>query len=119
MSAFDYAETKADVDELIAEFGQTMILRRYDAGGEAYDPTAGGPYDVQVVGAVIDYALGEIDGTRVLATDKKVLVAVGDVTDPPTPAHRLVVSGVEHAIVAVSTLAPAGTVVMWTLQVRR
>jgi len=119
MSAFDYAETKADVDELIAEFGQAITLRRYEAGGEAYDPTAGGPYDVQVVGAVIDYALREIDGTRVLATDKKVLVAVGDATDPPTPAHRLVVSGVEHAIVSVSTLAPAGTVVMWTLQVRR
>ena len=119
MTAFDYAETKADVDELIAEFGQAMILRRYDAGGEAYDPTPGGPYDVQVAGVVTDYTLLEIDGTRVLATDKKVLVAVGDATDPPTPAHRLVVGGVEHAIVDVSTLAPAGAVVMWTLQVRR
>lgn len=119
MTAFDYAETKADVDELIEEFGQAAVLRSFSATGEQYDPTPSAPVDVDVIAVVLDYALREIDGTRVLATDKKALVAVGDITDPPTPAHRLVVAGVEHAIVSVTTLAPAGTVVMWTLQVRR
>jgi len=119
MSTFDYAETKADADELLEEFGQAIILRRYEAGGSPYNPAVGGPYDTDTVGVVLDYGLNEVDGTRVLATDKKVLLAVGSVSDPPTPARKVVIGGVEHAIVSVVTLAPAGTPVMWTLQVRR
>jgi hypothetical protein len=39
MTAFDYAESKADADELIEEFGQTGTLRRTTTSGTSYNPT--------------------------------------------------------------------------------
>jgi hypothetical protein len=117
--AFDYAEAKADADEMIAEFGQTGKLRRPTTTGPAYDPTEGSPSDKACTFVVLGYTNREIDGSRVLASDKKVLLAKGSLAIEPTTSDKLLIGGVVHSIVDVSPLSPGGTVVFYEMQVRR
>lgn len=118
MSGFDYGRSKATADRLIARFGQVGQLQRVTKGGTPYNPTETTSYvDATIV--VLDYDVREIDGSRVLATDKKVLMAKKDLAITPTTSDRLLIGGVAHPIVDVRPLAPGGTVVLWQLQVRK
>jgi len=118
--AFDYARSRSSADRLIANFGQTGTIERPTAStGPAYDPTPGTPASHAVTFAVTDYRNQEIDGVRVLATDKKVLLAKAGLSIEPTTSDKLLIGGVSHSIVRIEPLSPAGTVVMWTLQVRK
>lgn len=118
MAAYDYGRAKATADRMIARFGQAGVLKTFAAGGTSYNPTLT-PTDHDVTVVVQDYMGREVDGTRVLATDKKVMMAKGDLTVEPTPAGKMVIGGVPHSIIAVDTLAPGGVTVMWTLQCRK
>jgi hypothetical protein len=119
VTTFDYAQAKADADELIAYFGQAATLKRPTVGGSAYNPTQGAPTSYDVIVAVLNYDDSEIDGSRVLATDKKVLMARGDLAIDPVTTDRLEIGGVEHWIIApIRTTAPAGIVVLYELQAR-
>lgn len=124
--SFDYARSRASADRLIAKFGRPGTLRRpVAASGPSYDPTPGTPVDFAVTIAVIDYSDYEITGGRVLATDKKVLLAAGGLTEVPTPDHKLLIGTVWHNIIGpdrgrgIKPLAPAGVVVMYELQARK
>jgi len=120
VTAFNYGRPKATADRLIARFGQAGTLRRMLPGsGPAYDPGEPSPDDYAATFAVLDFNGREIDGSRVLATDKKILLANGALAIQPTLSDKLVIGDVEHSIINIETLAPGGTVVMWTLQVRR
>jgi hypothetical protein len=116
---FDYAETKADADELIAEFGQAGTLSRPTSTGPTYNPTAGAPASYPVTFVVTDFDVREIDGARIKATDKKVLLANGALAIEPATSDNLLIGGVSHSIEDVQPLAPGGVTVFWTLQVRR
>lgn len=120
MTAFDYGRTKATADRLIERFGQSGFLRRRTTTGPEYDPTDGDPADHACRFAVTDYEASEIDGSRVLATDKKALLAKGSLSIEPALSDLLVESdGAVYKIVAVKSLKPGSTVVLWELQCRR
>jgi hypothetical protein len=114
----DYLEDVADADEMIAEFGQAGTLRRQTATGPDYNPTVI-TIDHACIFAVLDYANREVDGSRILASDKKVLLARGDLDIVPTLSDELLVGGAAHSILDVQPLAPAGIVVLWTIQIRK
>ena len=117
--AFDYARSAQTSARLLARFGQMGALRRQTAGpGSTYDPGEPTNTDYAVNMAVIKYSDREIDGTRILASDLKVLVAP-EVEIEPLPSDLLVLAdGRTLAIVTVTPLSPAGTVVLWTIQAR-
>lgn len=117
--SFDYATSKATADRLIARFGQSAALLRPVKSGPAYNPTEGEPERHACTVAVLEYTSREIDGTRILATDKKVYLAVGSLTITPGADDALEIGGVKHRIIGVKPLNPAGTVVYYELQVRR
>ena len=120
MSAFDYARSKATAARLLARFGQAATLRRPSTGGTAYNPTQGSPADYPVTIVVTDYETREVDGTRILSTDKKVLLAKGSLSVEPATSDLLIeASGAVYKIVNVQPLNPGGTVVMYTIQARR
>lgn len=120
MTAFNYARPKATADRLITRFGQTGTLRRPTVSGTAYNPTEGVPVEYACLFVITDFAAHEIDGTRVLATDKKVLLAKGDLAVDPLTSDLLVeADGSVYKIIRVEPLQPGDTVVMHTLQVRR
>lgn len=117
-----YAEMAAVADDLIAEFGQLGAIRRTVAPtGPDYDPTPGAEVDYAAFFAVMDYTAREIDGTRVLATDKKALLAVGSLTITPALDDKLVeADGTVYRIVPpLKTLSPSGSPVMFEVQCRR
>lgn len=118
--SFDYARTVATADRMIERFGVAGTLRRRVTTGPEYDPTEGDPVDHACRFVVSDYSAMEIDGTRVLATDKKVMLAKGSLTVEPMLSD-LLDDGVTpvYKLVAIKPLQPGATVVMWELQVRR
>ena len=81
MSTFDYAGLRADVLELLNEFGNPLELARAEDGA-TYDPKAGtfsggGTTNVKGVGVLVGYGNKEIDGTTIRATDRKLLFQGG------------------------------------------
>ena len=120
MSTFDYARAVATADRLIKKFGQAGKVRRPTTTGPGYKPTAGAPDDHDARFAVIKFALKDVDGTRVLVTDKKVYLSAAGLPVVPTASDKLVeADGGELKIVAIEPLKPAGTVVFYEIQARR
>ncbi|KQW79720.1 hypothetical protein [Brevundimonas sp. Root1279] len=134
MSTFNYAASVATANRLIEKFGQDGAIRREGPKtGTAYDPDDGQPQDIPARFVMVGYRSNEIDGTRVRASDKKVLMAPGSFTvepgqeplDPdtntaPTTSDLLVeASGTPWNIVGVDTLRPAETTLLFTLHCRR
>jgi hypothetical protein len=127
--AFDYLESRTDADELIAEFGQAVALRRATDSGPAWEPTQT-TTDYATLAVILDYTAQQRAASNqqagsadnVLMTDRRALVAAGPLVDAGvtniTPPDALVVGGVAVPIVRAVTLAPAGTVVMFDCQLR-
>lgn len=116
-----YEELKADAYALLAELGQDMALVR-PGEGQSYDPVLGRPSNAAdqtfpAKGVIIDYTAQEIDGTVVLAGDRKVILQA---VEQPKPNDRLKV-GTETTwnIVRWTEVAPAGLALIYQLQVRR
>jgi hypothetical protein len=119
VTAFDYSRPTATANRLISRFGQAGYLRRTATSGTAYNPTQGSNTDHLVTFAVIEYEAREIDGARILATDKKVFLAKQSLAIEPLTSDKLLVGGVVHSIMDVKPLSPSGAVVLYELQVRR
>tara|TARA_R110002051_G_scaffold230715_1_gene292710 strand:+ start:755 stop:1123 length:369 start_codon:yes stop_codon:yes gene_type:complete len=122
VTAFNYARPKATADRLLTRFGQLGAVRRPGTPtGPDYDPTPGVDVDHAARFAVLDYEASEIDGSRVLATDKKVILAVGSLTITPALDDKLVeADGTVYRIIPpLKPLSPAGTVVLFEIQCRR
>lgn len=121
MSTFDYARPLATANRLLTKFGQAGAIRRTEiVGGSDFDPGEEIITDHPATFVVTSYAAKDIDGTRILATDKKAMIAPGSLTVEPTPADKLVdADGAVYNIVHVGTIRPAETTLLWVLQVRR
>ena len=116
---FGYARLKSTADRLIASAGQAATLRRPTSTGTAFNPTPGAPVDYAVRVVVEAYRIREVDGTRIRADDLKVLMAKGSLAVEPLTTDRLLIGGVEHAIMDVRPTSPGGAVVMFEIQARR
>ena len=121
MTAFDYTRTLATANRLIERFGQLGAVRRPGTPtGPSYDPTPGTPTYDPARFVITAYEARDVDGTRVLATDKKALVAPGTLPSAPGLADKLVeADGTVWNIVDVETLKPATTALLHTVQVRK
>lgn len=127
MAAFDYERPRTTALRLIARFGGPAVLRSFVKSGPTHDPTLT-PVDQGVTVAVIEYAKNEVDGKRILASDRKALMA-GSFPEPSatdelwigaTLVNGQKVGGVRHAIVdPIDILKPADVAVLYTIQVRK
>lgn len=114
-----FYEEMADVaSDLIEEFGQTGALRRTVNTGTPHNPTQAS-VDHACTLVVSEYKNFEIDGSRVLATDKKVLLSTASLAIEPVLSDKLLIGGVSHSIVRVMPISPGGTTVLWEMQCRR
>jgi hypothetical protein len=120
MSDDFYADMVETAQELIAEFGAAGSIRRQAPGsGPSYDPGEPTTTDYPATLVLTDYKNREIDGQRILSTDRKALVAPGVGVEPTTSDLLVTADGVILTIVNVEVLRPATTTVLYTLQVRR
>ena len=121
MPPFDYARPLATANRLIERYGQVGAVRRTgEATGPSYDPTPGTAVDHPARFVITDFTADEIDGTRILSTDKKGLVAPGSLPIDILPSDLLVEAdgSVWNIVPPVGKLRPATTTLLYTLQVR-
>jgi hypothetical protein len=121
MPAVDYAALLAVANQLIKDAGQDGWLSGVGApGGTTFDPTEGAPFSHPARFVMLDFTTVELRDTRILATDKKVLLAPGTLPIVPTADHALVeADGTPWQIVPpVKTLRPSTITLLYTLQVR-
>lgn len=115
-----YPDLRATAAALLTDKGQQMTLNKRTSG--AYDPGTGGSTVTSeahtVTGAVFDFPAALIDGTLIQQGDKKVLMSALGLTVRPAITDSLTIGGVVHTVVNVKDTSPAGTTVLWTLQVR-
>jgi hypothetical protein len=90
--------------KLMARFGGVATIQRVSTG--VYNPTTGTisetTADTTVRGVVEDVNLGEVNDL-IQATDKRLTIAAADVAVPPTAADRVIISGVVHQVIRVTT----------------
>lgn len=116
----DYAEDAADAAELIAEFGQVGSLSRPVMTGPAHNPTRGTPDTSPATFAVLDIDARQVDGTRIKATDKRVVLSVSGLTLTPALTDTLIeADGSRFSIVVANPFRPAGVTVYHDLVCRR
>lgn len=121
MTAFDYSRPLAAANRMIERYGQlgAVLFPGVPEEGD-FDPDPGEPDSQPANFVIVSFDAKETDGTRVLATDKKALVAPGSMTlDPDNTCLLVEADATTWNIVAVDTLRPAETTLLYTLQVRR
>lgn len=120
-----YTELATVADELLAEFGQAVTIRHRTAG--AYDPATGSvtvtTTDETGRAALFDFGLHQSGtsftaGALIQAGDKQMLLSPVGIT-APKPGDHAIAAGVTWNVSAVKETAPAGTVVIYELLLRR
>jgi len=116
-----YSDMAEVADDLITEFGQSITLKV--SAGTAYDPSTGGvtiTYTDQVGhGCTVDFDKGLIDGEKVRIGDRLVLLSPLGLTEP-TEGDKLVIgSDTWNIVPPVTVTNPAGTPVLYEVQVRK
>lgn len=116
-----YTSLAATAQRLMDRFGQAMTLRR--VVNSAYDTSTGtvtqATTDYAVNGVVQAYKESRVDGSIIRRGDKQVIVAGNALTFAPDPdTDRLLIGGVDHAVVNVEEENPGGLALVYTLQVR-
>lgn len=121
MPTFDYQRPLAAANRMLPRFGQVGAVRRTGAPtGPSYDPTPGAAVDHPATFVITDYANREVDGTRILSTDRKVIMAPGSLSIQPATTDKVIqANGEALNVVNVEVLNPAGTALLFTLQCRR
>lgn len=110
----------ADVTvELLTEFGRSVTLKR--STGNSIDPitgvvTPGVDASVITTGVLKPYPSRMIDGVRILSTDRELTITN---EQTPAPTDKPTMDGEEWAIVGITEMNPAGTVIAYKIQVRR
>jgi len=117
--SFDYTKTREKANSLIVKFGMPLIVRRAQTDSTTpWNPEELSHTDYPGYGVVTEFNRREVDGTLVQTGDKKVLLSAEDLQIAPETSDLVVVDGVEYKIVTINPLSPAGTVVLYELQIR-
>jgi hypothetical protein len=106
---------------LIGRFGQTVTLQNNVAG--EYDPSTGtveGTTQEQQASAVLQDYTGQefLTNTQIQQGDKKLKVAAKGLEWPPSLANKAIVQGTTYSVINVNEINPAGTPLVYELQVR-
>lgn len=113
-----YNEMAATALELLAKFGAPVTLQRVTIG--AYDPATGSASNstsnLTTTGIVRSYASKQIDGERVKVGDKEVVLSN---EQAPLLSDKILVGSVPWSIVNIREVNPAGTVLVYFVQVRK
>jgi len=117
--SFDYSKSAQTALKLLTRFGGEITLSRKT--GDSVDPitgvvAAGTDTSVTTTGLLKPYSDKMIDGTRILTGDKE-LVLSNEQT--PLPSDKPIIDGEEWSIVAIKTIKPFDTVVVFFCQVRK
>ena len=119
-----YSRMQATANRLLKGKGQSIVITRQISG--AYDPATGGATVTTTVqtgtGAVFDYGNKDIDGTLIRQGDKQLLLsavnAAGTLLTAPILDDTVTIGAIVYTIKQVKALSPAGTTVMFDVNLR-
>lgn len=116
MAGFNYTGLKRKVNPLIKKYGMTVKVTRPGAvdrvdGEEVVIP----PTSFDVIGLREEYKPSEIDGTRIVAGDVKFLCQA---VKPVQIGDLISLNGTDYRVVNPNPLQPAGTTMLFQLQLR-
>ena len=105
--------------KLMAKFGGVATIRRVTPG--IYNPTPGTASettaDTAVRGVLEDVNVREVNDL-IQSGDKRLTVAAADVTTAPVTADRVLIGGVTHQIIRVTTIEQDNTAITHELILR-
>ena len=117
--SFDYSKSAATALKLLTKFGGDVTLKR-DTGDSTHPITgaitAGTDASVTTTGLLVNYKNDAIDGTRIMSGDKQLILSneqAVTMTDKPT------INGENWSIVAIETVKPFDTIIIYKVQVRK
>jgi hypothetical protein len=122
--SFNYSGSASSALRMLTSFGQTVTRRTVTVGnyntatGTAAVTTA----DTSRKGVLLEYEASSRYGQNyageslILTGDKRLLL---DATGPVLMSDRFVVQSIEYAVVSIYETNPAGTVVLYDIQLRR
>jgi hypothetical protein len=91
--------------KLMAKFGGEATIRRVTVG--AYDPATGTAAettsDTELRGVLEDVNVREVNDL-IQSGDKRLIVAAADVAATPSTADRVLIGGITHQIIRVTTI---------------
>ena len=120
-----YDELAAEANSLLAEFGQTVTLRKVAIG--AYAPSTGvgaiTNTDHSGPGVMLNYKQRDINGESVMAGDMRMLLSAkctsGAAMPQPATGDQVIVGATTYTVQpSAASTNPAGTAVMYDLQLR-
>ena len=105
--------------KLMAKFGGVVTIRRITAG--VYNPTTGTASEViadtAVRGVLEDINVREVNDL-IQSGDKRLTVAAADVAAVPSTADRVLIGGVTHQVIRVTTIEQDNTAITHELILR-
>ena len=114
-----YAGLQKTAARLLEQFGQAVDFLRTTGGG--IDPVTGQDTTttetLTTVGVLRRFPDDLIDETRILSTDRELVVRATDLT--PVISDKVTVNGEDFTIEEIQTSTPAGTDLVYFVRVRR
>lgn len=117
-----YDRMQQTATKLLDRFGAPAVIHR--TIGEVFDPVTGATApgteeDHETVGVLVKYSDQEIDGTKIRRGDRRLIIAAEPLSIEPTTADRVTANGVQYTIEDAPAANPAGTPIVYYLQVRK
>lgn len=114
-----YSGMQTTATTLLTNYGQNLTFTRETPG--AYDPatgTVGTPTETSYsgYGVVLNYRDAEIDGERILQGDR--MITLQNVSTAPKINDTVPIGSDTYTVLQVKALNPAGTNLVYKLQVR-
>lgn len=119
VGSYDYSRLEATALRLIARFGMAGKLERPTWTGPKHTPVPGEPEVYDAIFVIGSYSSREIDGTRILQTDKKAIIAPSLAVEPKLSDLLNDGEAGRLKIMDVKTIRPAITTLAYIAQVRR
>jgi hypothetical protein len=105
--------------KVIAKFGGEITIRRITAG--VYNPTTGTASesiaDTELRGVLEDVSVREVNDL-IQSGDKRLTVAAADVAAMPSTADRVLIGGITHQVIRVTTIEQDNTAITHELILR-
>jgi hypothetical protein len=105
--------------KLMAKFGGVATIRRVTPG--VYNPTTGTASEVTadtvVRGVMEDVNVREVNDL-IQSGDKRLTIAAADVTTAPVTADRVLIGGITHQVIRVTTIEQDNTAITHELILR-
>jgi hypothetical protein len=106
--------------ELLATYGSTIKIRRKNTTLTS-DPLA--PYETGFTdysrrALVVGYSAEKVDGDRIMASDRRVIMDCKNLAITPRGDDMLILGGIHHGLVQIKPIPTIGTISLYILQAR-